>query len=146
MTAHWQSLGKSQLIAELDLLPIAVSLHHFGDQLAGRRVLWFVDNNSVRDILIKGPTSSPSLFCLLAECFRLSGALQLLWWVSRVPSKSNIADYPSRQDPHTAATMIDGRVLPPLVCNSKLIDACLSVTSYVDYMQFITEAHQPKAA
>ena len=97
MVAHWRKLGKSQLIAELELLPIAVGLHHFSHALKGRRVLWFVDNNSVRDMIIKGTTASPSLFCFLAECFRLAGAMQLVWWVSRVPTKSNIADYPSRQ-------------------------------------------------
>ena len=139
MTDHWKKLGKSQLIAELELLPIAVSLHHFGKHLTGRRVLWFVDNNSVRDMLIKGSTSSPSLFCLLAECFRISGTLQLLWWVTRVPSKSNIADFPSRRDPQTAASMINGQVLQPLVCQPKLIEACLSISSFVDYMQFTTE-------
>ena len=65
MIQHWQQLGKSQLIAELELLPIAAGLQAFGKHMVGRRVLWFVDNNSVRDILIKGSTSSPSFVCWL---------------------------------------------------------------------------------
>ncbi len=142
MIEHWKKLGKSQLIAELELLPIAAGLQHFGDRMVGRRVLWFVDNNSVRDMLVKGSTSSPSLFCLLAECFRLAGLFQLVWWVSRVPSKSNIADYPSRQEPERAADMIGGSVIPPISCSSQLIQACLSASSFVDYMKFITTNHQ----
>ena len=135
MVAHWRKLGKSQLIAELELLPIAVGLHHFSHALKGRRVLWFVDNNSVRDMIIKGTTASPSLFCLLAECFRLAGAMQLVWWISRVPTKSNIADDPSRQEPETAAKLIGRQVIPAIKCVAHLIEACLSVTSFVDYMQ-----------
>ena len=142
MVAHWRKLGKSRLIAELELLPIAVGLHHFSHALKGRRVLWFVDNNSVRDMIIKGTTASLSLFCLLAECFRLVGAMQLVWWISRVPTKSNIADYPSRQEPETAARMIGGQVIPAIDCGTHLIEACLSVTSFVDYMQMVAESRK----
>ena len=130
------------MIAELELLPIAVGLHHFSRVLKGRRVLWFVDTHSVRDMITKGTTAPPSFFCLLAECFRLAGAMQLVWWVSRVPTKSNIADYPSRQEPEIAAKMIGGKVVRPLECSNHLVEACLSVTSPVDYMQMVSESRR----
>ncbi len=140
LDSHWRTSGKSQLIAVLELLPIAVGLHHFSHAWKGRRVLRFVDNNSVRDMITKGTTSSPPLFCLLAECFRLAGSMQLVWWVSRVPTKSNIADFPSRQEPETTARMIDGQVIPPIECSTHFVEACLSVTSFVDYMQMVAES------
>ena len=69
-----------------------------------------------------------------------------MWWVSRVPSKSNIADLPSRQEPQKAADMIGGQVVPPIACGTQLVDACLSVASFVDYMQLIATTHQQQAS
>ena len=105
-------------------------------------MLWFIDNNSVRDMIVQGSTGTPSLFCLLAECYRLAGELQMMWWVSRVPSKSNIADMPSRGDSAAAAGIIQGKVTDPLCCPQKMVSAALTVESCVDYMQHLTEAIQ----
>ena len=136
---HWLQCGKKQLITELELLPIAVGLSTYSNRLRGRRVLWFIDNNSVRDMIVKGSTKTPSLFCLLAECYRLTGELQIMWWVSRVPSKSNIADMPSRGDSGSAARVIGGKVTDKIRCPQMLVDASLRVESFVDYMQYLTE-------
>eukprot|EP00434_Breviolum_minutum_P046212 symbB.v1.2.041655.t1/scaffold8457.1/size11431/1 len=143
---HWKHCGKKQLITELELLPIAVGLSGYADYVKGRRVLWFIDNNSVKDMIVKGSTATPSLFCLLAECYRLAGNLQILWWVSRVPSKSNIADLPSRRDAAAAAKLIKGQVTSPLKCSSQLVQASLSVESFVDYMEHITAACKSEKA
>ena len=136
---HWLQCGKKQLITELELLPIAVGLSTYSNHLRGRRVLWFIDNNSVRDMIVKGSTKTPSLFCLLAECYRLTGELQIMWWVSRVPSKSNIADMPSSGDSESAARVIRGKVTDKIRCPQMLVDASLKVESFVDYMQYLTE-------
>ena len=50
-----------------------------------------------------------------------------------MPTKSNIADFPSRQESETAARMIGGQVVPAIECGSHLVEACLSVTSFVDH-------------
>ena len=93
LVEHWRSLGKKQLIAELELFPVVVTLATSARELQQRRVLLFVDNNSVRDVMIKGSSKSSSLFVMLAEFARRSHLSQMLLWVSRVPSKSNIADF-----------------------------------------------------
>lgn len=54
----WLGIGKVQLITELELLPVLVGMAHYNGEIRGRRVLWFVDNNSVRDMLSKGSSAS----------------------------------------------------------------------------------------
>lgn len=110
LVVHWKSLGKAQLIAELELLPLLVAFAELGSFLQGRRVLCFVDNNAVRDVIAKATSRTLSIFVLVTELYRLWEGLQSLCWVSRVPTKSNIADWPSRQEPQQAADMIGGVV------------------------------------
>ena len=70
----------------------------WADKIKGRDVIHFVDNDSARYALIKG--SSP--------CLESAWLVQSFWtdesesdchsWIARVPSRSNIADGPSRGD------------------------------------------------
>ena len=113
LVSHWSSLGKKQLIAELELFPTVVALAAYAGNIKQRRVLIFVDNNSVRDVMIKGTSRSASLFVMLAEFARRAHQSQLLLWISRMPSKSNIADFPSRGKPEIAAQLIGGQVGVP---------------------------------
>ena len=108
-----ESLGKKQPIAELEFFPTVVALAAYAGNIKQRRVLIFVDNNSVRDIMIKGTSPSASLFVMLAEFARRAHQSQLLLWISRMPSKSNIADFPSRGKPEIAAQLIGGQVGVP---------------------------------
>ena len=36
--------------------------------------------------------------------------------------------------------MIGGQVIPPIECSTHLVEACLSVTSFVDCMQMVAES------
>ena len=51
-----------------------------------------------RDILISCNTSYPVGSVMLTSVLELEGALAISSWFTRVPSKSNIADNPSRGD------------------------------------------------
>ncbi|CAE7775381.1 unnamed protein product, partial [Symbiodinium sp. CCMP2592] len=42
---HWGRRGSTQLISQLELSPVLVSLNRWGPELAGRRILVFIDNN-----------------------------------------------------------------------------------------------------
>ena len=97
---HWRSLGKTQLIAELELLQILVFFQHYRSLCKNRRVLLFVDNNAIRDAIVKGTSKSLSVHRMWAEA--------CLCWVSRVLIKSNLGDFPSRQKPKLAAEIIKG--------------------------------------
>ena len=136
---HWKSLGKSQLIAELELLPILVFFQEYGSLCKGRRILLFVDNNAIRDAVAKGTSKSLSVMIMLSELHRMWAEVACLCWVSRVPTKSNLGDFPSRQKPELAAEMIRGSVANPVRPESKLCDLICNSESFASYMrQFLS--------
>ncbi|CAK9102393.1 Uncharacterized protein SCF082_LOCUS47864 [Durusdinium trenchii] len=137
LITRWLSMGKTQIIAELELLPVLAGLSHYADAVRGRRVLWFVDNNSVRDMLAKGSSPAIQLFTMLVEVGRLTHIVQAMIWYSRVPSKSNIADLPSRQLPEQAARLIKGIVGPKLSLGEDLVKVCVDAASFIDFMEQI---------
>ena len=140
---HWRSLGKSQLIAELELLPIVVFFRRFHELCSKRRVLLFVDNNdnnAIRDSVAKGTSKSLSVMVLLSELHRIWAGLSCLCWVSRVPSKSNVADFPSRRQAQTAARIIQGQVGEPIQPDSQLCELICNARSFVSHMrQFLQD-------
>ncbi len=59
-------------------------------------MVFYVDNDGVRDVLISCNTDDPVGNVMLTAVLELEGALAISSWFTRVPSKSNIADNPSR--------------------------------------------------
>ena len=132
---HWKEMGKTQLIAELELLPVIIFFEHYKELCRNRRVLLFVDNNAIRDSVSKGSSKTLSVLVLLSELHRLWTELQCLCWVSRVPSLSNVSDLPSRKKAQLAATVINGKLGEPLHPSSKLCDLICDSTSFVQFMR-----------
>ena len=93
-----QALGEGssvQIILEAEMLAVIVALVLWQKKIEGRPVVFYVDNNSARDIIISGcarsaiPSKSLEVFLALEEeCCVTS-------WIARVPSPSNPADEPS---------------------------------------------------
>lgn len=132
---HWKSLGKSQLIAELELLPVVVFFQQYRDLCKGRRVILFVDNNAIRDSIAKGSSTALSVMVLLSELHRLWAEAECLCWVTRVPTKSNVADLPSRQQTELAAKVINGCVAAPVMPDQKLCDLICNASTFVEHMR-----------
>lgn len=61
-------------------------------------MVFYIDNDGVRDALISCTTADPVGSVMLAKVLELEGSLAVSAWLARVPSKSNIADSPSRGD------------------------------------------------
>ena len=135
LVEHWRAMGKTQLIAELELLPVVVFFETYKELCLKRRVLLFVDNNSIRDSVAKGTSKSLSVLVLLAELHRIWSELGCLCWISRVPTKSNVSDLPSRQRADLAAQVIKGRVGCKLSPSAKLCDLVCDATSFVAMMR-----------
>ena len=66
------------------------------EELAGAKTIYYVDNEGVREALIKGGTRSLASKDLLLETAAVGARLGGAPWYSRVPSPSNVADGPSR--------------------------------------------------
>ena len=64
--------------------------------ISGRAVLWFIDNNSSLAAFIRSYSPVLDNYELLVLNAALDVRLQALHWYTRVPSKSNLADDPSR--------------------------------------------------
>ena len=130
----WSREGDAQLIAKFELVPILAALLAWGSEIAGRRLLIFVDNNGVRDSLIKGSTPVPNLFSMLALIAGLLSSLDITPWYTRVASKSNPADGPSRGEAELTAREIGAKVEPPLTMPHWIVQALLSSDSFLSFM------------
>ena len=63
-------------------------------------MLYFIDNEGAREVLIKGSSKSRTLLLLgiLGSIFfEMENKDQSLTWLERVPSASNVADAPSKR-------------------------------------------------
>ncbi len=87
---------KRTIILEAELLALVVALNLWRPLFGGCPTVFYVDNNSARDVAISGCGRSAvasSLLDILLEAEMQSG---IFAWYSRVPSLSNPADDPSR--------------------------------------------------
>lgn len=133
--SHWQRTGSKQLIALMELWPVAMAFQTYGKQFSNRRWLSFIDNNAVRDGLIKGSSPLCDMFSLLSVISLDIAKFSLSPWFTRIPSKSNPADDPSRGQSRRMAEELGAEVGPPLVPSEDLVNSLKSNDSFITYMQ-----------
>ena len=90
--------GQRQVIGQAELLPILVAKTIWSKLIKNKRVIYFIDNDSARAALVKGYSPVLPSLGLIMECAKLDAWGRSSSWYARVPSKSNIADAPSRMD------------------------------------------------
>ena len=132
---HWQRGGSKQLIALMELWPVAMAFQTYGKQFKNRRCLCFIDNNAVRDGLIKGSSPLCDMFSLLSVISLDIAEFFLSPWFTRIPSKSNPADDPSRDQCRRMAKELGAEVGQPLVPSHELVSTLKSNDSFISYMQ-----------
>lgn len=87
---------KKTIIHECEFLAVAIAMEVWKDRIANKQVVCFIDNNAVRDSLISGKASGKVTNKILELVLKNETSNCLMTWFARVPSKSNIADDPSR--------------------------------------------------
>ena len=92
----WKDAGVEHPICEVEMLAVLSVYSTWGPLTRGSRCIAFIDNTSCLDALIRNKTSSDPMRPLLCEFATLEFEYQITWWLTRVPSHSNAADYPSR--------------------------------------------------
>ena len=132
---HWGRHGSKQLIAYLELWPVLVWLHYYGCQFSGRRAIFYIDNNAVRDALIKGSSPNIDMFVMLALCSLQVSRFSFHAWYTRIASASNPADAPSRDEAASMASRLGARLGQPLSVSSELQAAVLTRRSFVESMR-----------
>ena len=92
--------GQQTAIGELETLVVVIALMVWHQRLKSNQLMVYIDNEGAKFALIKGYSNSFAItaICALAATFLDSHCI--LPWFSRVPSYSNLADFPSRLTPH----------------------------------------------
>ena len=89
---------KKTIIFEAELFAVILAICTWSKYLDGTQAVFYIDNNSARDLAISTNGRS-SMAMKLVECLLLAERkLSLFPWYTRVPSPSNCADGPSRND------------------------------------------------
>lgn len=87
---------KKQIIFEAETLSALLALHVWCKSLVDDKCIFFVDNEGCKFALLKG-LSDNLLVDVMAELFvGKEDSVEVPLWLARVPSKSNLADEPSR--------------------------------------------------
>ena len=86
---------KATIIFEAEVIALLCALRRWRGLLSGNPVIFFVDNNAVRDIAISGAARSPIANRLLDMLLLDEYSAEILAWCQRVPSPSNPADAPT---------------------------------------------------
>ena len=110
----WRKTVGEQLIAQVEFYPILLIRARWSGALANRKVLYFIDNDSVRFGLIRGVADSPILAVLVHRYFLLEATSSTFPWYARVASHSNIADAPSRGRVDVVAELFSAQIINDL--------------------------------
>lgn len=111
---RWQTDGREHVIGLVELYACVTALDLWKDTLHNRRVLLFIDNYGAQDCLVKGSANVDTWRQLLLHLEEMDDNLFSNMWISRVPSPSNPADFPS------CGTLKELKFLEPLImCKPK---------------------------
>ena len=86
------------MIHQAELLPALIAMQTWGNNLKNKKVILFVDNDAARHALVKGRSTNAASDEILITFWEIVAEHEIQIWVERVPSKSNPADGPSRDD------------------------------------------------
>lgn len=99
--------GGETIIGELETAAVGMSIDLWSDALSSQHVVFFIDNDGAKYSLIRGYSKSTMITRLCDVCSEMLDSSVMLPWFTRIPSASNIADFPSRGIDH------------PLLCKSQ---------------------------
>ena len=123
----WQSEVGEQLICEIEMFAVLASLLQLNALLSSRRVVWWIDNDATRSVIIKGASRSWAMHTLARVYSELDRESPAMWWVCRVPSHSNPGDAPSRGQGQEALAVVSASQVQPF---SRLPELAKSILAF----------------
>ena len=87
---------KKSIIFEAELLALIVAIHVWSSALEGQLSVFYVNNNSARDVAVSGSARSETGSALVSILLKIEDRISLFPWYARVAPPSNPADRPSR--------------------------------------------------
>ena len=106
-------VGQRQVIGQAEILPVLVAKVIWEPYLRNRKALFFIDNDSARLALVRGYSPVLASLDLIMRGARLDAFSRSSAWYSRVPTKSNIADSPSRMVASLVQKLYGASVVQP---------------------------------
>ena len=106
--------GQTQVIGQAELFPVLVARLTWKSKLKGRRVLFFLDNESARLGLVKAYSPVLPSLEIIMQCLEWDYAFAVDAWYARVPTASNISDGPSRMSARYISGRYGGRSIRPV--------------------------------
>jgi hypothetical protein len=133
----WTKVVGSQLIGQIELFPIVAIRILLAALMSNRRTIFFIDNDSARDGLIKAYSPSVSSMALISKFFEQETACPCYPWFARVPSFSNPGDMPSRGQGVLAASKYGAKYEGQLTMCSDVVTSLVSAHSYESLLRTI---------
>eukprot|EP00435_Cladocopium_sp_Y103_P002226 s3649_g1.t1 len=124
--------GRQTVIGEMETLVVAMALLLWGHQLQSAQLMIYIDNEGSKFALIKGYSVSIAITAICALASTCLDEKCILPWFSRVPSASNLADYPSRGWKH------------PLLKSEMQVSKSETQNAYESSLRFVGEVHLPQ--
>ena len=111
----WKTkLTQKQVIGQAELIPLLMARLTWEKVLAGRRVIFFMDNESARIAAIKSYSPVLPSLEIVMRCIGFDYTHEVVAWYARVPTCCNLGDGPSRMDPLEAILLTGGRIVEPV--------------------------------
>jgi hypothetical protein len=105
---------KQQFITEAELSAVLVGLLTWRNIMAMHRVIIFVDSDPAKFSIIRGTSESISCANIVRNIHMVISSESLHVWVTRVPTKSNPADDPSRGRPEQTVKLFGSEIINPI--------------------------------
>ena len=96
LVVWWRAHVGEQIIGQAELFPIIITRAFFGKSWVNRRLIFYVDNDSARDAMVKSYSPSLASQNLIYAFSREESCSPSYPWFARVPSASNVSDWPTR--------------------------------------------------
>jgi len=117
----WKSkAGQMQVIGQAELFPALVARLTWSERLEGRRVIYFIDNESARQALVRAYSPVLPSLKIILQCSRWDAAHRSKAWYARVPTVCNIADGPSRMSAAEVCSDWGAKVVAPIFPDGQL--------------------------
>ena len=108
---NWTSQGIQQVITQAELYPVLLVRLALGEQLIHRKTVYYIDNDAARFGLIKADSPSSSCFSIIKAFYSVEVHYPSQPWFARVPTRSNVADAPSRGELFKCAEDHDAQII-----------------------------------
>jgi hypothetical protein len=108
------SAEQTQVIGQAEICPLVVARFTWARYLEGKRVIYFIDNDSARLACIKSYSPVLASLNLIMQGLSWDARFESSAWYGRVPTASNPADDPSRMDSKVVKELFRAKIVTPI--------------------------------